>query len=68
MKDVNEMTHAEVMAVAQETVNSVIEQMPVGLTPGEERAYLLNTSRALGKACMVIAQMIKDKPAEAIRH
>ena len=56
-----EMNQTELLENATETVNQVVESMPKDLTPEEERVYLLNTGRSLGRACMIIQEMLATK-------
>jgi len=60
------ISQAEVTEIATETVNQIVEDMPKDLAPEQEREYLYNCGQALGRACMIIQEMIAVKPAATL--
>jgi len=61
------MNQTEIMALAQDTVDIVLEDMPKGLTPEEEAIYLTNAGRIMGRSCMIMQEMVAVKP-KATQH
>jgi len=60
------ISQTEVLEIATETVNQIVEDIPKDLTPEQEREYLYNCGQALGRACMIIQEMIAAKPAAVL--
>lgn len=67
MSDDPYMNQTDVMQLAEDTVNVVIEEMPKDLTPDEEKVYLTNAGRIMGRSCMIIQEMVNAK-APTVLH
>ena len=65
--DLGYMSQAELEQMAQETVQMVLDDMPNALTAEQELIFLTNAGRVMGKACIIMQEMVRDKPKATLQ-